>query len=85
MNLAEFRKDIDSIDDAIFELLEKRMEVVKKIGRLKSQNNEAIYNPKREKEIIERLNSKKKYISLSGIEEIYNAIFNVSKSLEKGP
>ncbi len=53
MNLQNFRREIDSIDDEILGLLEKRMEIVKRIGKAKLQSNTPIYRPEREKEIID--------------------------------
>lgn len=49
MNLQNFRREIDSIDDEILGLLEKRMEIVKRIGKAKLQSNTPIYRPEREK------------------------------------
>lgn len=83
MNLQHFREEIDGIDDSILELLEKRMEIVKRIGKAKMQNNAPIYRPEREKEIIDRLNSKKSLLlDKSAIEAIYLEIFAVSRNLE---
>ena len=59
MNLQHFRAEIDRIDDDILQLLERRMEIVKRIGKEKLQSKAPIYRPEREKEIIERLNAKK--------------------------
>lgn len=53
------RQSIDKIDDEIFEKLQKRMELVAQVGLHKSKNGSAIYRPEREREIIERLSSKK--------------------------
>lgn len=83
MDLQKFRTEIDSIDDAILELLEKRMEIVKHIGKAKLQNNAPIYRPEREKEILDRLTSKGSLLlNKSAIEAIYLEIFAVSRNLE---
>ena len=37
MKLQQFREEINKIDDKILELLEKRMEIVKQIGKIKMQ------------------------------------------------
>ncbi len=58
MKLEAFRKEIDTIDDNILELLERRMEIVKHIGKLKAQSNTPIYRPEREQKIIQRLLAK---------------------------
>lgn len=83
MKLEHLRNEIDSIDDNILALLDKRMGVVKEIGKLKLQTNTAIYHPKREEEIIKRLQkSHKKNITDKSLESIYREIFAMSRYLE---
>ena len=83
MKLQQFREEINKIDDKILELLEKRMEIVKQIGNIKMQGNTPIYRPEREKEIIDRLISKKPLLlTKNAIESIYLEIFAVSRNLE---
>lgn len=83
MNLAHFRTEIDKIDDTLLELLEKRMEIVKRIGKEKIQNNAPIYRPEREKEIIDRLCAKNPaMLDRAAIEAIFLEIFAVSRNLE---
>ena len=55
MTLAELREQIDSLDDQILTLLNRRMGVVKMVGDLKKQSNALIYRPEREKQILDRL------------------------------
>ncbi len=87
MNLSELRKQIDSIDNEIIKLLNKRMEIVKKVGELKNTTNAPIYRPEREKEIIERLTeiSKKEggVLGKEEIEAIFLEIFAISRALER--
>ncbi|MCH5323178.1 MAG: prephenate dehydratase [Helicobacter sp.] len=82
MDLKLFRDEIDKIDDALLELLEKRMEIVKRVGKLKMLNNAPIYHPKREQEIIERLKQKSAILTQEAIESIYLEIFAVSRNIE---
>ena len=85
--LKKLRKEIDKIDDKLLELLNKRMEIVKKVGELKNNTNAPVYRPEREKEIIERLTkiSKEKsgILGKDEIEAIFLEIFAVSRSLER--
>ena len=46
------RAEIDDIDNQIVELLAKRLEICKKLGRYKKKNNVPIQNKEREKQII---------------------------------
>ncbi|QCT94472.1 prephenate dehydratase [Caminibacter mediatlanticus TB-2] len=85
--LKELRKKIDEIDNEILRLLNKRMEIVKEVGKLKNNTNAPIYRPEREKEIINRLTnlSKKEggILSKDEIEAIFLEIFAISRSLER--
>jgi len=55
--LLEVRERIDKIDNQILELLKERLACAKKIGTLKNRDNRAKWDPKREREIFERLRS----------------------------
>ena len=82
-DITELRLKIDTIDDAILDLLSNRMEIVNQIGILKRGTNSLIYHPDREKEIIDRLiNRNKGKLSASAIEAIFLEIFGVSRNLE---
>ncbi|MDR1615062.1 MAG: prephenate dehydratase [Campylobacteraceae bacterium] len=81
--IGECRREIDKIDDKILELLNERMEFVKEIGALKHSDNQPIYRPEREREIIDRLKRQKKgLIKDEAIEAIYSEIFAVSRNIE---
>lgn len=83
MNLTHFREEIDAIDNKVLELLNKRMNVVKKIGEIKHKSGSSIYRPEREREILDRLNSLNSgYLNEKAIEAIYLEIFAVSRNIE---
>ncbi len=82
--LQQLRAEIDSIDDQILELLNKRMEIVKRVGELKNSTGAPIYRPEREIEILNRLKSKNKGpLTPNAIEAIFLEIFAVSRNLER--
>ena len=85
--LLKLRKEIDSIDNEILRLLNKRMEIVKKVGELKNNTNAPIYRPEREREIIERLTKLSKeqngILGYEEIEAIFLEIFAISRTLER--
>jgi len=85
--LKKLRNEIDKIDNEILTLLNKRMEVVKKVGELKNNTNAPIYRPEREREIIERLTNLSKsqngILGKDEIEAIFLEIFAISRSLER--
>ncbi|HPI98537.1 MAG TPA: chorismate mutase, partial [Synergistales bacterium] len=62
--LEELRKEIDFVDDAILDLLRKRMDIAEQIGQAKG--GDPVLDPVREKEVILRLERKG-----SGIEPEY--------------
>ena len=84
--LAECRVAIDSIDNEMLELLNKRMKVVERVGEIKSDSGGAIYRPEREKEIIQRLTTLSKenegLLNDKAIEAIFLEVFAVSRNLE---
>lgn len=53
--LPEIRKKIDAIDDKFIALLRQRLGYAKAIGRIKSLENKAKWDPLRERQILERL------------------------------
>ncbi|WP_104761359.1 chorismate mutase [Helicobacter cetorum] len=81
-NLSILRARIDEIDNKIIELLETRLEMSVEIAHNKDKNS--IYCPKREEEIINRLNLKSlKYLDKTTLTKIYQEIFNKSKNLQE--
>ena len=84
--LEDCRDAIDAIDNEMIELLNKRMQVVERVGEIKNDTGGAIYRPEREKAIIERLSKISKenegLLNNSAIEAIFLEIFAVSRNLE---
>ena len=84
--LQECREAIDAIDNQLLELLNKRMEVVERVGEIKKDTGGAIYRPEREKAIIERLSEASQQsggvLNRAAIEAIFLEIFAVSRNLE---
>ena len=84
--LDDCRVAIDSIDNEMLELLNKRMKVVERVGEIKSEAGGAIYRPEREKAIIERLTQLSRendgLLNDKAIEAIFLEVFAVSRNLE---
>ncbi len=84
--LEDCRDTIDAIDTEILTLLNKRMNVVHRVGEIKSDTGGAIYRPEREKAIISRLTgiseSEEGLLNANAIEAIFLEIFAVSRNLE---
>jgi chorismate mutase/prephenate dehydratase len=54
-DILDIRNKIDAIDDKILQLLKERINCAKNIGKLKDESSRAKWDPKREREIFERL------------------------------
>jgi chorismate mutase/prephenate dehydratase len=81
--LNNLRDKIDDIDNKLVELINERMEYVQNIGDLKNKNNESIYRPQREKDILDRLHKREKnLLKNSDIDAIFMEIFSISRNLE---
>lgn len=84
--LEECREAIDAIDNEILELLNKRMQVVHRVGEIKNDTGGAIYRPEREKAIVNRLSKMSEksggLLNKSAIEAIFLEIFAVARNLE---
>ena len=84
--LDDCRVAIDSLDNEMLELLNKRMKVVQRVGEIKHNDGGAIYRPEREKDIIQRLVKlsldNDGLLNQSAIEAIFLEIFAVSRNLE---
>jgi chorismate mutase-like protein len=55
MNIADWRRRIDELDQKLVALLNERAAAAQAIGRLKRQTDMAIYEPDREKEIFQNI------------------------------
>ena len=53
--LEDLRKDIDRIDEVLVRLLNERARVACEVGRLKKVDGIAIYQPDREKQVLEHV------------------------------
>ncbi|MCG8474917.1 MAG: prephenate dehydratase [Cytophagales bacterium] len=83
VTLEHLRDEIDAVDNQMLELLNQRMEVVRKVGALKKKHNTVIYRPEREKSIIDRLaKANKGLLNRSAIEAIFLEVFAISRNLE---
>ncbi len=84
-NLRILRKQIDNIDNQILDLLKERMKIVKKIGKLKKDQNKEVIDNIREKEILKDLSKKALKMNLNKklIQRIWQTIFKLAYKAEK--
>nr|WP_312576486.1 chorismate mutase [Sedimentibacter sp.] len=84
INLNEIRNEINSIDEDIVKLLEKRFNLVLKVGIYKATQNLPIFDEAREKIVIEKCKNhlkNKKYSNY--IEKVYIQLMNTCKDIER--
>lgn len=78
------RADIDKIDSEITLLLEKRLDLAKQIGAIKSQSGVQILDEKREEKVLEHILENIHNSSLvPAMMRIYEAIMDESKDVQK--
>lgn len=83
MDLDQLRVSIDAVDDQILELLNKRADYVKEVGRVKHNARSTYYVPSRERAILERLFAKNEGpFSNDAVERVFREIISASISLE---
>jgi len=84
MNLDELRVEIDSIDNQLLELYNKRMEYVHQVGELKNTTGAPIYRPEREQSILNRLKKQNRgKLTDKAIDALFLEMFAVARNLER--
>ena len=84
MDIADWRKTIDELDEQIVALISKRAEAAKAIGALKHDEQIPIYEPKREQYVFEHVRSVN--AGPLGNEEmilIYERLMDVMRGLQR--
>jgi len=82
--ILHLRNELDSIDKEILVLLENRMDIIRKIGEIKSKLDIPIEDIEREKEIIKNLtNFSHNKLSDRQLIRIFKAVFQSSKNEQK--
>ncbi|MCL2813699.1 MAG: chorismate mutase [Oscillospiraceae bacterium] len=80
MDLQELRKKIDEIDDGLINLFQQRMDISAEIAKYKRQHNMPVYDPAREREILDKLSRKAKEGRESSITALYSLLFELSRA-----
>lgn len=82
--LQTLRYEIDELDQGLLDALVHRMKISEKIGVLKKENNIAVYQPHRWKELLEKakIDGKNSGLSIEMVEQIYKAIHQASIEIQ---
>jgi chorismate mutase/prephenate dehydratase len=74
------RKVLDLIDQKLLTLLNQRLCIAPEIGKIKKEMGKKIYDPKREKEVLERLKRKNKgLLKEEDLKKIFTTIMKVCR------
>ena len=77
------RQEIDSLDDEILELLNRRAKLVIEVGKQKSARKDSFHVPSREREIYDRLTAHNKGpFPNEGLRSVFREIISASLALE---
>ncbi|MCI0331254.1 MAG: chorismate mutase [candidate division Zixibacteria bacterium] len=84
MELDELRRQIDSVDRKLVELLNQRARLVEEVGKLKKRLGMDVYMPEREKEILQlTAGANGGPFSNAAILRLFERILDESRSLER--
>lgn len=84
MEISDWRKKIDEVDEQIVRLINQRAEAAQAIGALKQKSELPVYEPQREKDVFEHVRrSNQGPLSNTEIVDIYERIIDVMRALQK--
>jgi chorismate mutase len=84
MDIADWRKRIDEIDAMLVEILNQRARAAQEIGRLKAERNMPIYEPDRERVVLEQVQAANRGpLQHKHLAQIYERIMDVMRSVQK--
>ena len=80
--LEELRTQIDNIDDELVKLIIERFSVAKAIAEIKMAEGLPVFDPAREREIIDRLTQGRTDVMAGYIKTLFAAMFDLSRSYQ---
>lgn len=82
MKLEDIRKDIDNVDSQICQLFKERMDLALEVAKTKEENNLAVANVSREKEILHRISEEIGEPLDSYARILFSTLFDLSRSYQ---
>jgi chorismate mutase len=80
--LKKLRKEIDRLDEETLSLLEKRVDIAKRIGATKKSKGLPVSDPQREREVLDNL-SKSTKLDKDFVKKLFTSIIEYCKDEEK--
>jgi chorismate mutase len=82
--LEALRRSIDDLDGRILELVAERVRVVLAVGEYKRRNNIAVYDPERERKLLDRLcNQAQHPLDAETVRRIFERLIDESRRIEQ--
>ena len=84
MEIADWRRKIDGLDEQIVRLINERAAAARAIGELKQKSGLPVYEPNREKDVFDHVRrSNPGPLSDVEVVDIYERIIDVMRALQK--
>ena len=82
-DIPQLREQINQLDTEVVRLLNERAKVAQQIGEIKKAGGADIYDPARERDVLDHVNELNEGpLSKGAIEEIYATIMTATRELE---
>lgn len=86
MDISDWRKKIDEIDRRLVELLNERARCVLEIGAIKKRLRMPIYEPQREREILQNVcRANGGPLDNEAVRRLFERIIDEGRSIQRGP
>jgi chorismate mutase-like protein len=84
MNLSDWRRRIDDLDQKLVELLNERSRCALEIGKLKQRQKLPLYQPEREKEVLENAERNNRGpLTDAAIRRLFERIIDEARAAER--
>jgi len=84
MDIADWRKKIDELDEQIVQLISERAKAAEAIGDLKRKQAKPVYEPSREQEVFAHVREKNPGpLADAEMQHVYERIIDVMRSLQR--
>src|SRR5687768_11552633 len=83
-SLDSLRKQIDRLDEALLDVLSRRGKLVQSIGALKARQNESVFAPGRERDLLKRLKDKNRGpLTRDAVGAVFQEVVHACRNLQK--